>query len=111
MKNREELFKKLWQRRDPSPDSDINELMNEYYKRVAYSNIHFDSYVDGWETDMGMIYIIFGAPDDIERTILPQMQNSAEVWHYYRIQKSFTFIDSDGFGHYQLTTPYLGYRR
>ena len=110
-KNRERLFKELWDRRDPTPDSETNELMNEYYRRVTYSNAHFDSYVDGWETDMGMIYIIFGAPDDIERNVLPQQQNTIEVWNYYNIQKSFTFVDSDGFGHYRLNTPYLGYRR
>ena len=110
-KKREELFKKLWKRRDPTPDTAVNELMNEYYKRVAYANIHFDSFVDGWETDMGMIYIIFGVPDDIERSILSQVQNTTELWYYYRIQESFTFIDRDGFGNYQLTTPFLGYRR
>lgn len=110
-KKREELFKKLWKRRDPTPDTAVNELMNEYYKRVAYANIHFDSFTDGWETDMGMIYIIFGAPDDIERSILSQVQNTTELWYYYRIQESFTFIDRDGFGNYQLTTPFLGYRR
>lgn len=110
-KKREELFKKLWKRRDPTPDTAVNELMNEYYKRVAYANIHFDSFADGWETDMGMIYIIFGAPNDIERSILSQVQNTTELWYYYRIQESFTFIDRDGFGNYQLTTPFLGYRR
>jgi len=110
-KNKEELLKKLWKRRDPTPDTAVNELMNEYYKRVLFANTHFDSFVDGWETDMGMIYIIFGAPDDIERTILPQMQNTTEIWYYYRIQESFTFTDTDGFGQYRLSTPFLGYRR
>ena len=110
-KKREELFKKLWKRRDPTPDTAVNELMNEYYKRVAYANIHFDSFVDGWETDMGMIYITFGAPDDIERSVLSQIQNTTEIWYYYRIQESFIFVDTDGFGHYRLSTPFLGYRR
>ncbi|NHZ85169.1 MAG: GWxTD domain-containing protein [Planctomycetia bacterium] len=110
-KKREELFKKLWKRRDPTPDTVVNELMNEYYKRVAYANIHFDSFIDGWQTDRGMIYIIFGPPDDIEHTVLSQIQNTTEIWYYYRIQESFTFIDRDGFGNYQLVTPFLGYRR
>ena len=110
-KNRERLFKNLWKLRDPTPDTVINELMNEYYKRVAYTNIQFESFIDGWETDRGMIYIIFGAPDDIERTILPQAQNTTEVWYYFRIQESFTFIDMDGFGQYKLSNPFLGYRR
>ena len=110
-KKREELFKKLWKRRDPTPDTIVNELMNEYYKRVAYANTHFDSFIDGWQTDRGMIYIIFGPPDDIEHSVLSQIQNTTEIWYYYRIQESFTFIDRDGFGNYQLITPFLGYRR
>ncbi len=109
-KNREELFKKLWKHWDPTPDTVVNELMNEYYKRVAYANIHFDSYIEGWETDMGMIYIIFGPPDEIERFILQQRQDPYERWHYYRTQETFTFL-GDNFGHYRLTTPFLGYKR
>ncbi len=109
-KKREELFKKLWKRRDPTPDTTINELMNEYYKRVAYSNIHFESFIDGWETDMGMIYIIFGPPDEIERFMVQQRQEPYETWHYYSIQESFTFV-GDNFGHYRLTRPFIGYNR
>lgn len=106
----EELFKKLWKRRDPTPDTAVNELMNEYYKRVAYANIHFDSFIDGWETDMGMIYIIFGPPDEIDRFMIQQRQEPYETWHYYRIQESFIFV-GDNFGHYRLSTPFFGYQR
>jgi GWxTD domain-containing protein len=109
-KKREELFKKLWKHRDPTPDTIVNELMNEYYKRVAYSNIHFESFIDGWETDRGMIYIFFGPPDEIDRFMVQQRQEPYETWHYYRIQESFTFV-GDNFGHYRLTTPFLGYKR
>lgn len=109
-KKTEELFKKLWKCRDPTPDTVVNELMNEYYKRVAYANIHFDSFVDGWETDMGMIYIIFGPPDEIDRFMVQQRQEPYETWHYYRIQESFTFVGNN-FGHYRLSTPFLGYQR
>ncbi len=109
-KKREELFKKLWKGRDPTPDTIENELMNEYYRRVAYANAHFDSFIDGWETDMGMIYIIFGPPDDISRFMLQQRPEPYETWNYYRIQESFTFA-GDNFGHYRLTTPFIGYQR
>ncbi len=109
-KKREELFKKLWKYRDPTPDTAVNELMNEYYKRVAYSNMHFESFLDGWETDRGMIYIIFGPPDEIDRYLLQQRQEPYETWQYYRIQESFTFV-GDNFGHFRLTTPFLGYHK
>ena len=109
-KNREELFKKLWKLRDPTPDTAVNELMNEYFKRVVYTNMQFESFINGWETDRGMIYIIFGPPDGIDKFMLPQRQEPYETWQYYRIQESFTFV-GDNFGHYRLTTPFLGYRR
>ncbi|MCJ7802618.1 MAG: GWxTD domain-containing protein [Candidatus Marinimicrobia bacterium] len=109
-KKTEALFKRLWKSRDPSPDTAINELMNEYYKRVAYSNIHFDSFIDGWETDRGMIYIIFGPPDEIDKFMVQQRPEPYETWQYYRIQESFIFV-GDNFGHYRLTTPFLGYQR
>lgn len=109
-KKREELFKNLWKYRDPTPDTAVNELMNEYYKRVAYSNMHFESFRDGWETDQGMIYIIFGPPNEIDRYLLQQRQEPFETWQYYRIQESFTFV-GDNFGHFRLTTPFLGYHK
>jgi GWxTD domain-containing protein len=109
-KNREELFKKLWKLRDPTPDTAVNELMNEYFKRVAYTNMQFESFIDGWETDRGMIYIIFGPPDEIDKFMLQQRQEPYETWQYYRIQESFIFV-GDNFGHYRLTTPFLGYHR
>ena len=107
---KEELFKKFWKRHDPTPNTAVNELMNEYYKRVAYTNVHFDSFIDGWETDRGMIYIILGPPNEIEKFMVQQRNEPYERWHYYRIQESYTFV-GDNFGHYQLTTPFLGYQR
>ena len=75
---------------------------------LHYSNVHFESFIDGWETDMGMIYIIFGPPDDIEKYMDNQYQEPYERWHYYRIQESYTFI-GDNFGNYSIidTIPWL----
>jgi len=107
---KEELFKKLWKDRDPTPETINNELMNEYFRRVAYANAHFASFLEGWETDMGMVYIILGPPDDIEKYMSSQYQEPYEKWHYYRIQESFTFV-GDNFGYYTLLTPFFGYKR
>ncbi len=38
------------------------ELLRKYYLRVQQSNKLFTSFQSGWQTDRGMIYIIFGAP-------------------------------------------------
>ena len=39
------------------------ELLKEYYNRVMFANTYFTSYKEGWQTDRGMIYIIYGDPD------------------------------------------------
>ena len=97
----EKLFRELWKERDPTPGTTVNELMNEYYNRVAFANTHFSGFRDGWETDMGMVYIIMGPPDDIEKYIDDRYQEPYEAWYYNRIQETYIFI-GDNFGNYTL---------
>lgn len=106
-KDKEELFNTLWDKRDPSPGTPLNELMEEYYRRVAFANEYFSSFQNGWETDMGMIYILLGPPEDRERESLRGSRVVEETWYYFRINRSFTFRDSDGFGEYSLITPFV----
>lgn len=106
-KDREDLFYTFWKKRDPTPETATNELMEQYYSRVRYAIEHFTSFTPGWRTDMGMIYILFGPPDDIERIFMSSDRNANQTWHYYRINRSFTFFDENGFGDYRLTTPYI----
>ena len=53
------------------------ELIRIYYSRVYFANYYFTSHVPGWATDMGMIYIIYGAPQKIVKYA------NREVWMYY----------------------------
>ncbi|MFC2151775.1 GWxTD domain-containing protein [Bacteroidota bacterium] len=39
------------------------ELIKAFYNRVMLANKYFTSYKEGWQTDRGMIYIIYGLPD------------------------------------------------
>ncbi len=52
------------------------ELIRIYYNRVVYANIYFTSYKEGWKTDRGMIYIMFGTPKRIKKEI------NKEIWIY-----------------------------
>jgi GWxTD domain-containing protein len=106
---KKEKFIKFWKEKDPSPNTDTNELMNEYYKRVQYSNEHFSGFLEGWKTDMGMIFILFGPPNDIERHPFEIQSKPYEIWYYYEINRTFVFIDESGFGDYRLITPYYEY--
>lgn len=56
------------------------ELIKIYYNRVLYSNLYFTSYKEGWRTDRGMIYIIYGPPDKVYKSA------EGERWGYNRPQ-------------------------
>jgi GWxTD domain-containing protein len=74
-------------------------FMRSYFKRVELANQFFTSYKEGWKTDRGMIYIIFGLPDQVSKF------SDREVWTYknslYKITfdfvKSSTLFDPENF--------------
>jgi GWxTD domain-containing protein len=107
-KTEEEKQAKLlefWKRRDPNPNTERNEKMEEYYRRADYANKHFTHHRDGWRTDMGMVYMMFGPPSDVARHPFELDSKPYEVWRYYDISYDFVFVDDTGFGDYRLITP------
>jgi GWxTD domain-containing protein len=101
---REEKFLDFWESKDPTPGTEKNELQEEYYRRVSFANAHFGKYTDGWKTDRGMIYIILGPPDDLERYPYNPDTKPYEVWYYARTHYlPLFFVDESGFGEYRLT--------
>jgi GWxTD domain-containing protein len=52
------------------------ELIRIFYTRVLYSNYYFTSYKEGWRTERGMIYIMYGPPDKVYKTV------EGESWGY-----------------------------
>lgn len=73
-------------------------LIREYYRRVEKANYLFTSYHEGWKTDRGMIYIIYGPPTIVQRT------ETSEIWTYgeSRHLLSLTFIFS------KVNNPFTG---
>jgi GWxTD domain-containing protein len=65
-------------------------FMRSYFRRVELANQYFTSYKEGWKTDRGMIYIIFGMPDEVFKF------TDREVWSYkYNMYKiTFDFVKS-----------------
>lgn len=97
---REERFRKFWAERDPSPESEYNELMVEFFRRIDYAYDNFTTpQKPGYESDQGKIYIRQGEPDRRERTFPPN-QPAREVWYY--ADRSFVFEATTGFGDYRL---------
>jgi|LGVF01.1.fsa_nt_gb GWxTD domain-containing protein len=42
--------------------------LTTYYKRVQFANVYFTSYKEGWRTDRGLVYTIFGPPSNIYKS-------------------------------------------
>lgn len=100
------MFLEFWRSKDPTPTSTQNELMDEYYRRVRFADEHYSGVREGWQTDMGAIYILFGPPDEIERRPFEIDSKPYEVWYYFDINQQFVFIDLTGFGEYRLSEPF-----
>ncbi|HEY6951958.1 MAG TPA: GWxTD domain-containing protein [Bacteroidota bacterium] len=98
-------FLEFWNKRNPDPSSDRNALMEEYYRRVDYANKAFTRYTEGWKTDMGMVYIRLGPPENIERHPFEMDTKPYEVWYYYQLNRECVFVDYSGFGDYRLQNP------
>jgi GWxTD domain-containing protein len=117
---REQFIEGFWYRRDPDPDTDVNEYREEYYQRIAYANEHFTSGIPGWKTDRGRIYIMFGKADQIESHPSggsydrPAWEGGGttstypfEVWWYRYIEGvgsdvEIEFVDPTGSGEYRI---------
>ncbi|MFZ9980785.1 MAG: GWxTD domain-containing protein [Cyclobacteriaceae bacterium] len=60
-------------------------FMRNYYKGIELANRNFTGYKEGWKTDMGMIFTVFGAPTEVSRN------TTNEVWYYEGIKTKFIF--------------------
>ncbi len=99
---REEKFREFWAQRDPTPETEFNELMAEYYRRIDYAYQNFTSLqTPGYDTDQGRAYILYGAPDNIERR-LPTDAPTREVWTYPN--RTLIFEATTGFGDFRLVS-------
>ena len=119
---RDQFIEQFWLRRDPTPDTPENEYKEEHYRRIAYANEHFAAGLPGWKTDRGRIYIIWGAPDQIESHPTggtydrPQEEGGGttttypyEDWRYRYLEGvgqnvELEFVDPCSCGDYHLTT-------
>lgn len=101
-------YLEFWKSKDPTPNTEENEIFNEYYRRVSYANANFSHYVEGWRSDRGMVFIILGSPNNVDRHPFDIESKPYEVWQYYELNRSFVFVDETGFGDYRLVTPLYG---
>jgi GWxTD domain-containing protein len=66
---------RFWLKLAGNPDR-AKLLIQKFYSRVEDSNEFFTSYTEGWRTDRGLIYLIFGPPNIIYKN------STSEQWIY-----------------------------
>ena len=71
-----------------------------YYRRVEIANSYFSSHVEGWKSDRGLIYIVYGKPNKVYRTeqvetwIYGEESNPLSVtFHFIKVINPFTDND------------------
>lgn len=73
--NQKEAFEKFWLNLSSSEDQ-ASRLIREYFNQVELANKLFTNYKEGWKTDMGMIFIIYGPPMEVTSN------GETESWYY-----------------------------
>lgn len=97
---KERRFREFWEERDPSPETEFNELMAEYYHRIDYAYENFTTMQNpGFDTDQGRAYILYGEPERIERRLLTD-RPTREIWEYPN--RTLIFEATTGFGDFRL---------
>jgi GWxTD domain-containing protein len=104
-KERKFLYDQFWEQRDPTPGTPANELKEEFFHRLDFSNRTFTEIYtgrEGWRTDRGQVYIKNGPPDEIERQPTELNMPTAEIWYYAKLNRRYIFSDRRGTGEFHL---------
>lgn len=102
---RREFLSKFWAEVEKGKPGKNPVRRSDYLQRILIANQRYGNQTrEGWTTDRGRVYILYGDPDEIER--LPSQSNAKphEIWHYYQIENGveFVFVDRSGFSEYIL---------
>ncbi|GJQ61385.1 MAG: hypothetical protein SCALA702_04380 [Melioribacteraceae bacterium] len=121
------FVEEFWSHMDPDTTTSVNELEEEYTKRLEYANRKYKDRRGWGRSDRKRIYLIYGEPDYIDREEFTDQKvgmfssvKALEVWYYNnppklfvagsRLDKTFTgeqsfiFADMNGMGVYKLLT-------
>ncbi len=75
------------------------ELIKVYYNRIVFANLYFSSDREGYLTDRGMIYVMMGPPDLVNKS------ETGESWVYKQSGSNQKYT----FDFYLASDPIMGY--
>jgi len=81
---RDQFIQMFWKQRDPTPATSYNEYREEHYRRISYANMWFGhrKSKNGWRSDRGRIYILFGEPREKTKFTGENDIRDCEIWFY-----------------------------
>jgi GWxTD domain-containing protein len=85
-----------WLSQDENQSNAENAHYIQHKQRVASASLNFKEFNrKAWKTDRGRVFIIYGAPNNIERFPSSIDQLPYEVWSYDNIENGVEFVFAD----------------
>jgi len=113
-KSKQEFIEDFWKIRDLNPATEENKAKAEFERRIEYANVWFDPFRpgteynsgQGWNTDRGRMYLIFGDPDVLVfggqtdmwlggRNRASDNKYGMERWYYYDYDICIFFLKDE----------------
>lgn len=93
--------------------STARQVISLYYERVEEANKQFSNFKEGWKTDPGMVYILFGPPlyveEGIDGMVWSYTNNFQDGTRIFRFSKERFFSDQFPFNHFILSRSQFYY--
>jgi len=105
LEGKRNFFISFWSRRDPNPDTAINEYEIQYNDLINIATEKYSSmFKAGWESDRGRVLLLYGLPDTKDFFPTSTESRAYEIWEYYNIEGGvkFIFVDKRQNGDYEL---------
>jgi GWxTD domain-containing protein len=103
---KQKFLYRFWNSRNPDTTQVVNAVREEYRDRIKYANKNFSYGLmkEGWTTERGRVYLMYGPPTEIDRHPLNNTLRAYEIWFYAEIGGGihFYFVDVQNIRNYIL---------
>ena len=83
LEDKRKFLYKFWKKKDTNLNTPRVESRDEYFKRIKEANkLYKQSFTEGWKSDRGRIYVLYGQPSEIERHFMEADVKNYEIWKY-----------------------------
>ena len=95
----------FWNNRDIDDDPNVNVYKEKFRAGIKHVNVAYRTgQKEGWKTDRGRVYLVYGQPDEIDRHPNEMDSKPYEIWYYNGLDGGsiFVFVDRSSMGDYIL---------